>query len=191
MTTTESATENHQNVHEITEDSVDTPIVNGTLVIVGEFVEDHCAVAELQNAEHGTLQEEIKKVDDSTKDIAHMEKEVNGEINGENKQTNNENVTEEDKNQNQNPAESNSQEQNKERRMSKKDPNRPRYTLTEMQKVLEERNLYKERVGVLEDILECYMPKEPKKQKQSEETYVHLLRLLFKHGILIGRLTIS
>ena len=40
----------------------------------------------------------------------------------------------------------------------KKDPNRPRYTLAEMQQVLEERNRYKERVSVLEDVLEAYAP---------------------------------
>eukprot|EP00112_Aurelia_sp_Birch-Aquarium-sp1_P003965 Seg1450.12 transcript_id=Seg1450.12/GoldUCD/mRNA.D3Y31 product="RILP-like protein-like" protein_id=Seg1450.12/GoldUCD/D3Y31 len=40
----------------------------------------------------------------------------------------------------------------------KKDPNRPRYTLAEMQQVLEERNRFKERVGILEDVLEAYVP---------------------------------
>ena len=40
----------------------------------------------------------------------------------------------------------------------KKDPNRPRYTLAEMQQVLEERNRYKERVSVLEETLEAYKP---------------------------------
>ena len=40
--------------------------------------------------------------------------------------------------------------------VAKKDPNRPRYTLPEMQQVLDERNRYKERVSVLEDILEAY-----------------------------------
>ena len=42
--------------------------------------------------------------------------------------------------------------------VNKKDPNRPRYTLAEMQQVLEERNRYKERVSVLEDVLEAYTP---------------------------------
>ena len=40
----------------------------------------------------------------------------------------------------------------------KKDPNRPRYTLAEMQQVLEERNRFKERVSVLEDVLAAYVP---------------------------------
>ena len=40
----------------------------------------------------------------------------------------------------------------------KKDPNRPRYTLAEMQQVLEERNRFKERVNILEDVLAAYVP---------------------------------
>eukprot|EP00794_Sanderia_malayensis_P014209 gene14209-15692_t len=40
----------------------------------------------------------------------------------------------------------------------KKDPNRPRYTLAEMQQVLEERNRYHERVNMLEEVLESYVP---------------------------------
>ena len=47
----------------------------------------------------------------------------------------------------------------KETPRSKKDPNRPRYTLAEMQQVLEERNRFKERVGVLEDVLAAYVPR--------------------------------
>ena len=46
----------------------------------------------------------------------------------------------------------------KEQVVVKKDPNRPRYTLAEMQQVLEERNRYKERVSTLEDALEAYIP---------------------------------
>ena len=46
----------------------------------------------------------------------------------------------------------------KEQVVVKKDPNRPRYTLAEMQQVLEERNRYKERVSTLEDALEAYLP---------------------------------
>ena len=46
----------------------------------------------------------------------------------------------------------------KESAVIKKDPNRPRYTLAEMQQVLEERNRYKERVSMLEDALEAYVP---------------------------------
>ncbi len=41
----------------------------------------------------------------------------------------------------------------------KKDPNRPRYTLGEMQQVLEERNRYKEKVSILEEVLEAYLPR--------------------------------
>ena len=41
----------------------------------------------------------------------------------------------------------------------KKDPNRPRYTLAEMQQVLEERNRFKERVNILEDVLAAYVPR--------------------------------
>lgn len=41
----------------------------------------------------------------------------------------------------------------------KKDPNRPRYTLAEMQQVLDERNRYKERVSILEDVLEACAPR--------------------------------
>eukprot|EP00795_Rhopilema_esculentum_P015367 gene15367-6599_t len=68
-----------------------------------------------------------------------------------------EEVVSEEKNTPKNEAESPKKEDENEKPI-KKDPNRPRYTLAEMQQVLEERNRFKERVSVLEDVLAAYVP---------------------------------
>ena len=49
-------------------------------------------------------------------------------------------------------------DENKKQDAPKKDPNRPRYTLAEMQQVLQERNRFKERISILEEVLESYVP---------------------------------